>query len=271
MTITNDPFAPLSTIRDTRKYSSRNASKGAMLPELYRLANELAKSYSRDRAKQLVLTDNILNKNTFDNRSAIWDRLSFRYFNPSCEWIANSLIQAASFGAGSNEFLSLAYLYYSVRDRITFDFVTSLIWDKWQSGSTNISVGDFLGFLGTIEEVSPELKGWRKTTRDKMASITLTALRDFGLLRGTAVKQIHRPTISSETAYHLLAILWAEGKRGRAILEAPDWRLFLWRESDISDAFIRLAQLGWITFERSGSTVILDLVRLPGVVNDNEI
>lgn len=271
MTIMNDPFTSLSSIRDTRKYSSRNASKGSMLPELYRLTGELAKGYSRDRAKQLVLTDNILNKNTFDNRSAIWDRLSFRYFNPSVDWVANSVIKAASFGAGSTEFLSLAYLYYSIRDRITFDFIISLIWEKWQTGSTNVSAGDFLHFLESVEENASELKGWRKSTREKMASITLTALRDFGLLRGTAIKQIQRPTISSEAAYHLLAILWSEGKRGRAIFEATDWRLFLWRESDISDAFIRLAQLGWITFERSGSTVILDIVRLPEVESGNEI
>jgi hypothetical protein len=267
----NDPFASLVTIRDSKSYSSRNASKGAMLPELNRLLLELVNGSSRENARNLVVVENVLNKKTFDNRETVWKRLSYRYFIPGNNWIIKALVKANAGGLSSMDFLSLAYLYYAIRDRITFDFVTSVIWNKWQTGSTNVSAGDFLHFLESVEENASELKGWRKSTREKMASITLTALRDFGLLRGTAIKQIQRPTISSEAAYHLLAILWSEGKRGRAIFEATDWRLFLWRESDISDAFIRLAQLGWITFERSGSTVILDIVRLPEVESGNEI
>lgn len=267
----NDPFAPLTGIRHASHYSSRNASKGAMLPELHRLLSELGDGYSREKARYLVMTQNVLNKKTFENRETVWKRLSFRYFNSFHGWIPNCLIQAASFGAGSVDFLSLAYLYYALRDRITFDFVTSVIWDKWQAGLTHVSTADFLEFLLAVQGTAPELQKWRESTRGKMASITLSALRDFGLLRGTAVKQIQRPAISSEAVYHLLAVLWAEGKRGQAVYEAADWRLFLWREADINNALVRLAQLGWITFERSGSTVLLDLVRVPEAGDGDQI
>ena len=258
-----------------------------MLPELHRLLSELAKGkppeapgsprylggtwgvlggYSREKAKQWVVLDNLLNKNTFDNRSAIWDRLSYRYFNRQGEWVSHCLIKAAACGIRSTEFLSLAYLYYALRDRITFDFVTTIIWDQWQAGLTPVSTGRFAEFLQRSQETAPELKTWRETTRSRLGQNTLSALRDFGLFAGTAIKHIQRPTVSSETAYHLLAILWAEGKRGRAMLEAEDWKLFLWNDTDTANALLRLAQLGWIKFERGGQTVILEMVRTPGVV-----
>jgi hypothetical protein len=63
-----------------------------------------------------------------------------------------------------------------------------------------------------------------------------------------------------------LCILLSEGKRGRSLLEAPDWRLFLWSESQVVNALAILAQKGWIKFEKTGRTVILELIRFPEVV-----
>jgi hypothetical protein len=53
----------------------------------------------------------------------------------------------------------------------------------------------------------------------------------------------------------------AEGKRGRALLEAPDWRLFLWSEAQVVHALANLAQQQWMRFEKGGRTVIIELVR----------
>jgi Putative inner membrane protein (DUF1819) len=265
----DDPFFPLSSIRETGDYSSRNASKGAMLPEFYCLITGLRKNYSKVFAKELIFVSNILNKNTYENRRAIWNRLNHRYFKINSDWILSRFEKTAAFGIDSNDFISLSYLYYALRDRITHDFVNLTVWVKWNSGLTNIDPGDFIGFLNSIQEKAPELKSLRETTRNKMASITLSALRDFGLLGGTAIKHIKRPTISSETVYHLLAILWAEGKRGRALLEAEDWKLFLWNDTDTTNALVRLSQLGWIKFERGGQTVILEMIRMPEMAWEN--
>jgi len=236
-----------------------------MLPEFYRLLTSLGKNYSRDKAKELIFVTNILNKNTYENRRVIWNRLYHRYFKINSDWVADCFANAATFGIGSNDFISLAYLYYALRDHVTYDFVISTVWAKWNSGITNIEPRAFIEFVNDRELNAPELKSWKETTRNKMASITLSGLRDFGILNGTAIKRIQRPAIADETAYHLLAILWAEGKRGRALLEADDWKLFLWKDRDISNALLRLSQQGWIKFESGGQTVILDLIRMPNI------
>jgi hypothetical protein len=103
----------------------------------------------------------------------------------------------------------------------------------------------------------------------RCASHLLSSLGDFGLLQGTQIRTIQRPVIALETVYHLLVILWAEGNRGRAILQSPDWHIFLWQEIDVVNALSDLAQRGWVQFEKAGQTVMLDLIRMPEVTRDD--
>jgi len=234
-----------------------------MLPELHRLLMALGPVYSLGKAKEFIYEKNVLNKKTFDNRNAVWHRLNHRYFKVQIPWIVSSLNEVATSGITSSNFISLSYLYYVLRDRLVHDFVITQIWELWCSGVTNISNSDFSKFINENRLENVELTKWRETTLNRLARNNLSALRDFGLLAGTAIKHIQRPTITPETVYHLLAILWAEGKRGRAILEAEDWKLFLWNDADTTHSLVHLSQLGWIKFERGGQTVILDMIRTP--------
>jgi hypothetical protein len=184
------------------------------------------------------------------------------------QWVGGSLAEATKSGLQSAEYLSLAYLYFALRDRLVFDFVTQVVSDKWQRQATAIDRSNVLDFLVQQADEFPRIKQWRESTQKKLASNTLSALRDFGVLRGIQKKYIQRPTIASETVFHLLCILMAEGLRGQAILSAPDWRLFLWSETDVVSALSELAQKRWIRFERVGRTVILEMIRMPEVPNE---
>jgi hypothetical protein len=97
----------------------------------------------------------------------------------------------------------------------------------------------------------------------KVAGNVLSALRDFGLLTGVQRKTVQRPVVAQEVVLHLCRLLDAEGLRGRTLLEARDWRLFLWDVQDTSQALAQLAQRGELRFERSGRTVELDVPRHP--------
>ena len=178
-----------------------------------------------------------------------------------------SLADAAQAGIQSPDFHSLAYLYYVLRDRLTYDFVIGPLWDKWRSETTHIAPGDFYFFLASVSETAPEVKKWSEETRVKLASITLTALRDFGILKGRQTKYIQRSPVTDETVFHLLCILWAEGIRGQEIIKALDWRIFLWNEIDVANALNKLAQKGWIRFEKGGQTVIIEMIRQPGAIH----
>ena len=154
--------------------------------------------------------------------------------------------------------MGLLYIHHARRDRLTFRFVTEVLWSQWKRGALSVRRGDVLDFLAQCEPEHPEIRRWREATRKKLAGNVLSALRDFGLLHGVQRKILHRPPLDSAVVAHLVRLLHDEGLRSQAVLDAADWHLFLLDESDVSSALGDLAQRGIIRFERSGRTVILD-------------
>jgi hypothetical protein len=155
----------------------------------------------------------------------------------------------------------LVYLHFARRDRLTFDFVVDKLWPHWKGGARDVRRDDVIDFLA--ESANGQPTRWRESTRVKLAGNVLSALRDFGLLTGVQRKALQRPVVAPEVVLHLCRLLDAEGLRGRALLEARDWRLFLWDIQDTSQALAQLAQRGELRFERSGRTVVLDVPRHP--------
>lgn len=258
-------FEQVRKIRDSSSYSARNSSKGALVKEIFAVFNAVRRGHPLDSLRQAILHGEIFLKTSYETRKSIWKLLHYRYLSICPDWISSSLSSTTEKGMHSADFLSLAYLYYALRDRLTYEFIVGPVWEKWQAGITSIDRNDFLFFLNQISEKQPQIKKWHESTRKKLASNALSAMRDFGLLKGTRIKHIQRPAVSLETVYNFLYILFAEGKVGKVIIEAPDWRLFLWKEADISNALVHLAQKRWIRFEKGGHTVILQLVRSPEV------
>lgn len=260
----NQSLDVLSQARDRSPFSSRNTSKGALVAETHALFSAINKGLSPDGARNAVLEGGILRKSSFETRRKIVDAISHRYYWPHSAWSQQCLAAETENGIRSPGFLSLAYLYYALRDRLTFEFVVGPLWGKWKNQSTSVSQAEMLAFLEDQASHEEQIKKWRESTRIKLASNTLTALREFGLLRGIYSKQIQKPVIAPETTFHLLCILLAEGQDGRSLVEARDWRLFLWSESEVAQALGDLSQKRWIRFEKSGRTVMLELLRHPG-------
>jgi hypothetical protein len=162
-------------------------------------------------------------------------------------------------------FVGLAYVHYARRDRLTFGFVTKKLWSLWKEGARDVHRSDVIDFLR--EETNGPTTKWRESTRTKLAGNVLSALRDFGILTGVQRKKLQRPVVASEVVLHLCRLLDEEGLRGRSLLEATDWRLFLWDVHDTSLALATLAQRGDIRFERSGRIVVLEVPKHPARVS----
>ena len=249
----------LTNIRDQAPVSSRNTSTGALLFELYALFNSL-EDIDPEVIKEAIITENRLHKNSYEMRRKAWLAINYRYLTIAPEWVGTALLEAAAVGNQSAEFVSLAYLYFALRTRLIFLFVTRYVWDQWQAGVTHLTHRDAMRFIYQLAEEEPQVQAWHEATKKKMASTLLSSLRDFGVLKGKQTRHIQRPSVALTTAYHLLCILWAEGKSGLEIINDPAWRLFLWREAEIIQALTQLDQQGAIRFEKSGQTVILQLV-----------
>ena len=78
-------------------------------------------------------------------------------------------------------------------------------------------------------------------------------------MTGTKHRTISRPPVVPRTAFHLVRLLKLEGLSGKEILEAKDWRIFLWDEQDVSRMLTKLSREKWIRYEKSGNIVNLEI------------
>jgi hypothetical protein len=247
--------------RDLGPYSTRNTSKGSLLAEAHLVFRAIASGKSVDEVRSACLGGSLLRQPARETRRHIWDSLNWRFFAwgpPS--WVISDLAAAAARSElTSPRFVGLVYVHFARRDRLSFDFVRDKLWPLWKAGTRDVRRDDVVDFLAEIP--IGQRARWRETTRVKLAGNVLSALRDFDLLTGVRRKLLHRPVVAHEVTLHLCRLLDAEGLRGRALLEAQDWRLMLWDIQDTSQALAQLAQRGDLRFERSGRTVVLDVPR----------
>jgi Putative inner membrane protein (DUF1819) len=245
-------------IRDDGPYSARNSSKGALIEEAARLFRAISSGLSVEEVREQLLRGTLLTQRSSQNRKRIWTLLQQRYLVPELPWLTCLLAEKSGQGAHSPEFVSLLYVLFALRDRLTFDFVATVLWPKGHRNRPSISRNDVLDLLKTATHDQPQIDRWSEATRVKLAGSVLTALRDFGVLEGIQKKSLIQPKLPLPTATALLRILVAEGCRGRRVLEDPAWRLFLLSELDVAHILARMAQEGTIHFERAGTTVVLE-------------
>jgi len=178
------------TVRDTGPYSARNSSKGALIEEASRVFAALRLGQSVDEVRDQVLRGTLLTQRSRENRERIWTSIQQRYLIPTTPWLTAMLTDACESGSHSREFVSLLYLLYALRDRLTFDFVTNVLSAKGYQAKPVVSRNDVLDFLKQAAGHQPQIERWTESTRIKLAGSILTAIRDFGVLEGQQKKAL---------------------------------------------------------------------------------
>lgn len=246
----------MNLYRDLGPYSGRNSSKGALIPEVEKVVAALNGGVPLHDIRQRALDGDVFTQRARSTRQRIWWAIHHLYLTQP-GWGFDDMGSAYSRGPQSREFLSLLYLHYALQDRLTFDFVTQVLYERWQTQQLAVVPEDLRSFMDQAVETQPQIATWAETTRSGLASHILAALRDFGVLEGQQKKTLVQPILPLPTARHLLRILIEEGRRGAEVLHDRTWRLFFLSENDVAHTLSRLAQERVIHFERVGDTVVL--------------
>jgi len=228
-------------IRDLGPYSTRNTSKGALLEETAQLLKALSSGFSISEVRTQALDGSVFYQRARASRQRIWRILHYRFLAQGAKWIIDDLKESSENGRHNPNFISLVYLNYALRDHLTFDFVTKIVWRYWCERHQYVYRDDVLWLLDKAADTQKQISRWSESSRRKLAGSILTALRDFGLFKGIQKKEILRPLLPLPTAEHLLRILTAEGLRGNEILNDPSWRLFLRSTDEVAVYRIRFS------------------------------
>ena len=243
-------------IRESDAYRGRNTSMGALIDEADRVFGALADGAPREEVKARCYDGELLRQRTEKGRRRIWASIQHRYFAHEITWAINDLIEAKR--QDRKAFIDLLYLHYCLRDKLAFDVVVKLIWEKGGVERGSIAPSNVRHLMDDASAEQPHIARWSESTRVKLANSVLTALRDFGALEGKNRKQVVRRSLSNFAAEHLVRLLVSEGQRGRSVITDPTWYLFLMSERDVSVKLASLASEQRLRFEKTGSTVVLE-------------
>ncbi len=151
----------------------------------------------------------------------------------------------------------LYYLYAARAEALMGDFVRLVLYEHYFEGLSAIRVADVLRFMAEAEADGRISEPWSESVRLRLAQHLLAALRDFGILEGRARKRIAAPYLPIVPFAHT-ALLLTQERRGAAVFEHPDWRLFLLRPETVERLFIEADRDGLLHYNAAGSIVRID-------------
>lgn len=154
-------------------------------------------------------------------------------------------------------FVEACYYEAARDDRLLATFAEEALWGWWQQGRVGVAIDDVTEWLADLAHTgrAPE---WSDAVRTKTARGLLAALRDFGVLRGGARKEILPPSM---TPRGFAYVAWREHEQGassRALANSHVWRRWLLESERVADLFGQAARLGVLQFSSAGSAVRID-------------
>ena len=157
-------------------------------------------------------------------------------------------------------FREACYYEASSDDALLAQFAEGPLWDWWQRGRLAVGVEDALGWLQELADSGKALD-WSDSVRTRLSQGLLSALRDFGILKGAPRchrKEFAQPAMSARGFAY---VAWREHEQGassRALANGCVWHRWLLDDAAVEALFNQSARLGVLQLSRAGSAVRVD-------------
>jgi len=237
--------------------SSFTIVKGAMIDETH--AVFAAWDFARSKRENL---DRLREENFIGASSATWLRdvakVLNRRFDPDGR--DRALVVLAKNGCDLEEWKPLL-LWHITRDEFLLrDFLQNWLYPAYKSGVFRVRPEELHAYLRSIQKRGGTTEHpWTETTLKRVAAGLLKMAADFGLLRGSVVKEFASYHLPERSFMYLLHAIREEKQSPRKVLDAADWRMFLMRPSDVEHELLRLHQFRKLEYHVAGSLVQLTL------------
>lgn len=237
--------------------SSFTVVKGAMIEETY----TVFAAWDFDRSKRENL-DRLRSENYIGAGSATWLRdvakVLNRRFDPAGR--DRPLVLLAKRGLPIDEWKPLL-LWHMTRDEfLVRDFIQTWLFPAYDAGAFRIPHEGVEQYLaGVAARGGTTEHAWSEGTKHRVAAGLLKIAVDFGLLRGSIVKDFASFHLPERSFLYLLHAMRDENRSPGKLVASADWRLFLMRPADVEHELLRLHQFRKLDYEVAGSIVQLSL------------
>jgi hypothetical protein len=237
--------------------SSFTIVKGSLVHETYLIFRNwdfaLSKRDNLQRVKE---------SNSIGATSANWLRdvakVLNRRFDPAGR--DRPLVELAQGGLKSEVWNPLL-LWHMTRDEfLVRRFLTDWLFTHYVDGTYRLRGEDLYPYLESLAAqglTSTEV--WSRPTLKRVAAGLLRMAVDFGLMVGTASKEFTPYHLPEESFLYVLHAMGEHKTTAAAIVNSPDWRMYLLSPGDVEREILRLHQYRKLHYEMAGSLTRLEL------------
>jgi hypothetical protein len=237
--------------------SSFTLIKGAMIDETYAIFT--AWDFGSSKKENL---DRLRRENFVGASTTTWLRDIAKVLNRRFDPIARdrTLVLLAKNGCPIDEWKPIL-LWHMTRDEFLLrDFLINWLFPTFVSGTYRVRTEDLYAHLRSIGRRGGTTEhAWSEKTLNRVATALLKTAVDFGLLRGSAVKEFASYHLPERSFIYLLYALRDETRSPRKVIESNDWRMFLMLPSDVERELLRLHQYRKLDYQIAGSIAQLTL------------
>lgn len=237
--------------------SSFTVIKGSMIDETY----AVFAGWDFERSKRENL-NRLRDANFIGASSATWLRdvawVLNRRFDPAGR--DRPLVVLAKHGLPVEEWKPVL-LWHMTRDEfLVRDFLENWLFTEYDAGAFRVQIEDVEKYLGQIGERGGTTEhAWSKQTTKRVAAGLLKIAADFGLLRGSIIKEFVSFHLPERSFMYLLHAMLDEKLSPSKVVASREWRLFLMRPADVEHELLRLHQYRKLEYQVAGSLVQLSL------------
>jgi len=237
--------------------SSFTIIKGAMIQETY----AVFASWDLARTKRDNL-DRLREENFIGASSNTWLRdiakVINRRFDPDRR--DRALVLLAKNGCDLDVWKP-ALLWHITRDEFLLkDFLQNWMFPAYDSGVFRVRPEELHTYLKGIGKRGATTEhAWSEQTIKRVAAGLLKIATDFGLLRGSAVKEFATYHLPERSFLYLLHAMREEKQSLSSVVTADDWRMFLMKPAEVEQEILRLHQFRKLDYQVAGSLVQLSL------------
>lgn len=236
--------------------SSYTIIKGALIEETY----AVFRGWDFERTPEENL-DAMRATNSVGAKSASWlldlYKVLHRRFDPAGR--DRPLVQLAQAGCPIDVWKPVL-LWHMTRDEfLVRDFLATWLYEHFAGGTLRIRTQDLFPYLRGLHDRGLVTEPWRESTLKRVASELLKIAVDFGLLRGSIVREFASYQLPDESFLYLLHAMSESQANAREVVNSADWHMFLMDASDVERELFRLHQYRQVTYEVAGSLAQLSL------------
>jgi hypothetical protein len=235
------------------KFDSWIAHNTTYIEETKQILTEYVEHQSFEKLKERVREDNILNKQTSKYRRDVLREVSRLYIPSREEFAETPLMRAITSEIGGSIKDWLIYYEFS-KNNLLYTLTTEFLYPEYAAGTMYIEAGDIESFIKQLGNDSPEINEWSQSTIGEASTKYLSALKNFGILKGVQKKEFAVFYVPDEViAYVFYQIVVDHQPTVDEIVGHPDWQLFLFDNDEVRRRLEGISPR-YIRYERRGST-----------------